>query len=59
MDDFKCPGLTQNHEIINFVKPCHFQARTGSSMSVVTKYAQESVTLEKQTILQFSENVSG
>ena len=30
LDNLKCPGVTQNHEIINLVKPCHIEARTGS-----------------------------
>ena len=33
------PGMTQNHELINLVKPLHIRARTGSQKSVVTIYA--------------------
>ena len=39
LDDLKCPGVTQNHELINLVKPLHIKARTGSQTSVVTIYA--------------------
>ena len=38
LDDLKCPGGTQNHELINLVKPLHIKARTGSQKFVVTIY---------------------
>ena len=41
MDNLKCPGVTQNHEIINWVKPCHILAIIGSEMSVVAIYAHK------------------
>ena len=37
--DLKCPGVTQNNELINLVKPLHIKSRTGSQTSVVTIYA--------------------
>ena len=39
LDDLKCPGVTQNYELINLVNNLHTKARTGSQMSVVTLYA--------------------
>ena len=41
LDNLKCPGVTQNHEIINWVKPCHILAIIGSEMSVVAIYAHK------------------
>ena len=38
-DDLKCPRVTQNHELINLVKPLHIKSRTGFQTSVVTIYA--------------------
>ena len=37
--NLKCPGVTQNYELINLVKNLHTKARTGSQMYVVTVYA--------------------
>ena len=36
----KCPGVTQNYELINLVKPLDSKARTRSQTSVVTIYAR-------------------
>ena len=36
---FVCPGVTQNHEPSNLVKPLHIKSRMGSQTSVVTIYA--------------------
>ena len=41
LDDLKCPGVTQNHEVVNLVKPWHIQAIMGSQTSVVTIYAHQ------------------
>ena len=30
LNNRKCPGVTQNHELINLVKPLHVKARTES-----------------------------
>ena len=39
LDNLKCPGGTQNHELINLVKPLHIKSWTGSQTSVVSIYA--------------------
>ena len=36
LDDLKCPGVMQNHELINLVKPLHIKSRTCSQTLVVT-----------------------
>ena len=53
LDDLKWPGVTQNQELINLVKPLHIKAKTGSQMSVVTIYAHTIIHIWRKTILEY------
>ena len=64
LHNLKCPGVTQNHELINLMKPLHIMSRTGSQMSVVTIYAHTISHIWRTNysgifFLRFFENVLG